>query len=401
MCRAGMSLGVVSLVALTFIGCRGQEAEPNPGSGGAHHAEKAVVNGSSLQAPEGSHMATGTRIELRPDEALNARLQAVTATCSEIPKRQALSCRSDSYDAFRKELTDTGVKPLSTLLAALTNPESSSLQTAVSARLIRDAYGSGFKKLEPGQPAEELVNALLYAAESLPTDLADRILPVVVHAAVISGRTDELLATTRKRTDLTSDVLGYVMVHGRLREFPRVRELVEKPGNPRASQAFIYIDRMPEWTAPEQQELCPWLKGALRNPDVEVQAGAANLLFRCDASFVDASLGWFMESSSRHAVDRDHLLRLGGHCRDEGPVAPELSLQRAKSPLCLRIRDLAEKVLLDEQQDSESRNAALGMLINYWPDRAEHHARLLVHAKDDRLMRHATRYVASLPSKKR
>jgi len=114
-----------------------------------------------------------------------------------------------------------------------------------------------------------------------------------VHAAMITGRDKELYAMLKAhpQDSVRSESYGYLMTFGRLKAFPKIKEIASG-GDKRLKRTALYAPQnMYKYTDAEKKEVCEWAKGFLTDSDEYLAIRAGGILNRiCKGEYIDLVL---------------------------------------------------------------------------------------------------------------
>ncbi|HEY3494173.1 MAG TPA: hypothetical protein VGK73_05785 [Polyangiaceae bacterium] len=342
--------GLIAALVLT-VGCKKKDETPSA------PAPSASAQRAAPPAPN-------------VDQKLLAELEELAKVCQADAARGTLECPNGEQNRLSGEFVSRRrdrAKATATLAAALSS-EKPGLRAA-GANLLHSAFRAPWgTNLPPGSVAPADADALLRAVLALPKAQALPTLPAAVHASVIAGRGDALLAALDKLGDaqLRTSAIRYLMSHGRLQVFPKIQEYGAAEDLQLVLSALESPSNMYNWTSAEQAAICPWAGSFLddKRPPVAAKAGA--LLGNCGGEQVDrllekgeASLKAGEFSSTELAAFRDLCAQ---HRRSRpGSPSPEQ---------CARVRKLLENVTRNAALTEQAQTTALAALAYQWPDDA-------------------------------
>ena len=198
-----------------------------------------------------------------------------------------------------------------------------------------------------------LADAFLAAFDKLPAEQAHSIAAVTVHTALLAhGELDTLYAALAKREQLAPDAYRRLMIHGRMRAFPKVKQLAEGASTSLAVAALEAPRNMANWTSAEQDVLCPWALGFLRQSDERRAARAAQLLVNCRGDHVDGILALGQELDGQGRLTRSRLTAFREICQGQGSEAQ-----------CEENLGFLEALLTSEKNQADLRTMAFSAIM--------------------------------------
>lgn len=322
---------------------------------------------ASNSAPSASTKATPA---LPPgvDAALLGKLNEISKGCKVDVSEGSVNCPQGEHRTLISEFianTRSRTGAVATLAYAL--HDETLLNRAVAANVLYSAFRSPWgPDLHRGAVTDADASALLTATLALPKTQARQAIPAAVHAAMLSNQASALYTALDKSNESQLRVIAsrYLMTHGRLDSFPKVQELSRDPNSAVALAALESPENMFNWTAAEQEAICPWAQGLLSDNRPPVAAKALALLGNCSGAFVDklleggeASLKSADFSTPQLAAFRD-LCAPSRRAQPNGPSEAQ----------CQRSRKLLEKVVDSKALSEQVRGSALISLAYQWAD---------------------------------
>jgi hypothetical protein len=302
------------------------------------------------------------------DAALLEQLTTIATLCKVDAAAGSVACDKGENRRLATEFSNgkrSRAAALATLTLALTD-KNAALQTA-AANLMNSAFRVPWSnEAKPGSVAAADAKSLLEAATKLPNSLAREAVPGAVHAAALSGSSNDTYAILDKADPAEIRPLGYryIMTHGRLSAFPKVQELAKDPNMAVAFAALEAPRNMYQWNDAEKAAICPWAAELLKDPRPTFATRAAGLLGSCSGEFVDLLL--------EHG---EKALKAGRFsAADLGPYRDLCSATTLRQPgatsdkQCERNRKLLTSVIGDKKLESQTRSLALVSVAYQWPD---------------------------------
>ena len=376
--RLALSLLIVLLTPPFAAGCRSK-------------AQPAVIASASASTAASAGSAPNV------DAALLAALVKVADECKVDAAQGIVSCAKGELRALVAKFAtnqESHVKALPTLTAALKHgrPE----VRAATASLLHAAFSSSWgPDAKPGAVTPAEADAFLKATLALVPIQQRQALPAAVHASLLSGSAEQLYSALDKNlpSDAKATAYRYLMTHGRLQAFAKVKELAKDPDTAVVLAALENPRNMNLWTEEERAAICPWAVEFLADQRPVVVAKAAGVLASCNGAPVDKLLDT-MESSlqaktlftAKISAFRD--LCLPRQRTDERGPSDEQ---------CDRSRKLLESAVDNKALDAQARGMALVALAHQWPDkRTLTLAKRYEKSSEKVLAEHAGRVVARL-----
>jgi hypothetical protein len=301
-------------------------------------------------------------------DPLWAQIRSLASSCDVNASTALLKCKDNEQ---RKLITDFARKgkaridSIKTLATALSDKDPK-IQT-VAANILHLAFRSSFgNDVNVGDVSPESAKALIAAVAVIPKPQASRAMPATVHAAMLSGQTDALYKMLDGRAGDKLDLVAYryLMTHGRLTAFPKVKELVKSDQLPVALAALASPTAMRNWSKDEQAQICPWARDLLDDDRTAIGGRAARLLSNCSGEYVDTLLQKGEELFKAGKLGQAQIPSFRDICGPGRRKSPEL----VSEAQCARNRQLLEKTLLAPATDPKTKVLVLSALVYQWPD---------------------------------
>jgi hypothetical protein len=328
----------------------------------------ACKRADKAQKPAASASANAGKLPANVDQKLFAELGDLAKICKVELKDGTLSCAQGEQRRLVSEFVSQQrdrAKAVPTFTAVLSDQKPE--LRAVGANILYSAFRAPWgANVQAGAVSPADADALLAATLKLPKAQAVQALPAAVHASMLAGRGDALMAALDKSGDaqLRTTAVRQLMTHGRLSAFPQIQELAKAQDLQLVLAALESPTNMYDWTPAEQAAVCPWAAGFLGDARPPVAAKAGTVLGNCGGEHVDrlievgeASLKAGDFSSARVSAFRDlcapHRRARSGGASDEQ---------------CARARKLLESVVSTKTLTDQARVTALAALAYQWPD---------------------------------
>jgi hypothetical protein len=341
---------LLSLVAAVGCSKKQEKAEEKP-------AEGTVAENKGAPSPAAAA------------DPLMAELKTLATTCDVNAEMATVKCPKDEERKLATDFTrkvKSPIESLKTMAAALADSDKK-LQTVASGVMqlaFRTSLGDDAK---PGSVSPEDAKALIDAVGAAPRRQALQAVPAAVHAAMLSGQQEALYKMLDGRSNDKLQVVAYryLMTHGRINAFDKIKALVQSEPTDVALAALASPSTMRNWTADEQAQLCPWARDLGNGDKPEIAGQALGLLSNCSGEYVDMLLA------------RGETLAKSGKL-SQAQVAPfrdVCSASRRKTPnlvseaQCARNRKLLENVLFSKS-DARTKIMTLSAIEYQWPDEA-------------------------------
>lgn len=308
------------------------------------------------------------------DGSVLEQIQHLAKVCEVAVPASGLKCKEGEQ---RKLVSDfarqkSRVPALQALTQAL-GDQDQKVQT-VAANLLhlgfRSSMGSDAKT---GDVPADVAKDLIKAVSTLPKPQASQSVPAAVHAAMLSGQQEALFKMLESRANdkLGSVAYRYLMTHGRMSTFERIKELVAGPELDAALSAAAAPNAMRNWSAEEEGPICSWAAELLGDPRVGIATRAASLLGHCSGQYVDTLLSKGEEFLKAGKLTQAQIAPFRDVCSasrrrvDKEGDAPKVSEQQ-----CTRNRNFLEKALAAKDVDGRTKAMVLSALAYQWPDDA-------------------------------
>lgn len=225
----------------------------------------------------------------------HVKAHAETCTVS-VEQGQAYSCKAGITDAMSKYVRET--KPadfVATLVSVIRKKEDAKMSAAAVALLNEqiDYLGDEGKRANATPAA---VKDILAALKENTANRAARIATPAAQLATIAGAFDDLyaVADAHPTKEARDNVYRNLLVYGRLKGLPKLKQVAEKPEHRKA--ALDAVPRMSKATDEEKAAACPWAKGYLSDSDLAIATEAGQAMVFCRDEYIDALLA---EAESR------------------------------------------------------------------------------------------------------
>jgi hypothetical protein len=305
------------------------------------------------------------------DSALLAQLQGLAKDCSldtaSPPAPPAVNCKGGEKQRLTGEFVSnrrSKIAALDTFVVALSSADAK-LQ-AVAASLLYDAFRSNLgTDANIGAVTPAQARRLLALLPKLPKALARQVAPAATHAGVLANDLEHLYQVLDADPTLGAAGYRYLMMHGRLNVFDKVKKLADDARAPVALAALEAPRNMTAWSEKDRAAICPWAQPLLASPTPMVRSKAVGLLSRCAGPYVDSLLTESEKHLTEHTLDRSHIAAhrdlCSAHRRRSGGATDEQ---------CARNRKFLESATKDDKLETSVRTMALHAIAYQWPDAA-------------------------------
>ncbi len=192
-------------------------------------------------------------------------------------------------------------------------------------------------------------------------------IPAAVHGVTLSGQTHLI------HEKLTNDVpiqvrtmaYRYLMVYGRLEAFERIKELSSDPGMAVVLSSVESPRHMEDWTANEQEAICPWAVTFLEDDRAPVAGNAMAVLSNCAGEQLDALLERIDQTLEDEQFSFIHSTALRETCERKGKSKERDATARQ----CKHVRKLQERASLASEVQPRVRAMSLSNVAYTWPDK--------------------------------
>lgn len=295
---------------------------------------------------------------LPSDPELIARMNELATACYLTAETGRVTCQSEADLALGVEFMAgkrAAVAALPTLVRMLRAPDPKlrALATQVLGFGFSGKLGDG---VAAGAVDKTVAAALLDVLSKAPRDQARKLTPVAVHAGILSGMYKEMLTAVAAIPDPELQRMAYrrLMVHGRLAVFPEIKELAAGADSQHAAAAVEALRNMSDWTAEEQDVLCPFALSLIVHPDAARAARATQALTHCTGKHVDELLTRSRALLAAGKLDNSHLAAFMDVCRGPENVA---------SGRCAASLDFLQSIVDDENNPSRVRIGAVSTIV--------------------------------------
>lgn len=326
---------------------------------------------SKKSKPSGEQAPATAPVETQGDGSLMGQIQGLAKTCDVEAASSALKCKKGEQRKLVAEFAKqkTRADAVKTLAEALRDRDPK-IQT-VAANLLHLGFRSSLgQDAKQGEVSPEVAKGLISAVQELPKPQASQALPAAVHAAMLSGQQEALFKMLEARANdkLAPVAYRYLMTHGRLGAFDKVKQLVAGDQLDVALSAAASPNSMRNWTPEEEKQICTWANELLGDSRVGIATRAAALLGQCSGAFVDTLLARGEQLLKEGKLSQAQVTPFREVCsasrrRTTGEEQPKVSDEQ-----CQRNRKFLEKVLTSKDVDARTKAMVLSALAHQWPD---------------------------------
>ncbi|HTM46591.1 MAG TPA: hypothetical protein VL137_16650 [Polyangiaceae bacterium] len=323
-------------------------------------AQKAATNKA---APAASAKA--------PESPLYAEIKQLAAACEVAVPASGLKCNAGEQRPVVAELAreESHVEALKTLTSALTDSDKK-IET-VAANLLHLAFRSSLgNNAKAGDVPPAVAKDLIDVVAKLPKPQASQALPAAVHAAMLSGQQEALykMLEARSADKLSAVAYRYLMTHGRLGAFDKVKAAVASDQLDDALSAAASPASMRNWTDDESKQICDWASELLGDTRVGIATRAGTLLGHCSGDYVDKLLAKGEELLKAGNMNQAQVTPFRDVCSAPrrnglGTTGPKVTDEQ-----CARNRKFLEKVLATPAVDGRTKAMTLSAITYQWPD---------------------------------
>lgn len=256
--------------------------------------DKKKGDGEKAAAGQGAaaKKATPAAPAEKPDPAIFSAFEAVSSKCEvDLRYSSIKKCPAEEDKQLGKLLKADPAKALKTLslLMEKGDKKARSLGCGLFYTHLKGAMAPISKN--PASLSVATAKRLIKVLESTTEYPAFYCARTVVHAASIKGLQDDLYPVLEKhaiKPVRTGDGYPYLMTYGRMKAFPKIKEIA-KGDKPLMIRAALRAPRnMYRATDAEKAEYCAWGKSFLTHEDIFVVQEAGRLMVRCKGEYIDA-----------------------------------------------------------------------------------------------------------------
>lgn len=332
----------------------------------------ALLSGCSKKKSSEEH-APAAAASAKPSgaDSLMVQIQELAKTCDVVEASSGLKCKGGEQrklvSQFAREKSRAG--SLGTIAQALRDRDPK-VQT-VAANLLHLGFRSSLgSEAKQGDVSADVTKGLIDAVAELPKAQASQALPATVHAAMLSGQQDALYKMLEKRSQdrLATVAYRYLMTHGRMDAFPKIKEIVAGDQLDLALAAAASPNSMRDWSADEEKQICEWANELLGDERVGIATRAAALLGHCSGPYVDTLLGKGEELLKAGKLSQAQITPFRDVCSAARRRAKPGEEPKVSDEQCARNRKFLEKVLSTSGVDPRTKAMVLSALAYQWPD---------------------------------
>lgn len=221
-------------------------------------------------------------------EHVKAHAEACTVN---VEQGQAYACKAGITDALAKYVRESKPADFATTLVSIVRKKDDAKMSAAAVALLNEQFDNLGEDGKRANATPAAVKELLAALKESTQNRAARIATPAAQLATIGGAFDDLYAVAdgHPTKEARDNVYRNLLVFGRLKGFAKVKLVVDKPEH--RSAALDAVLRMAKATDEEKAAVCPWAKGYLADPSLEIAAKAGQDMLFCRDEYVDALLG--------------------------------------------------------------------------------------------------------------
>lgn len=321
--------------------------------------------------PAASAAAADTK-KAAGDAPLLEQIQRLAKVCEVAVPASGLKCKEGEQ---RKLVSDfarqkSRVPTLQALTQALGNADPK-VQT-VAANLLHLGFRSSLgTEAKQGDVPADVAKDLIAAVGKLPKPQASQAVPAAVHAAMLSGQQEALFKMLEAHAEdkLGSVAYRYLMTHGRMTAWDKIKGLVAGTELDAALSAAAAPNAMRNWSSDEEGQICGWAADLLGDTRVGIATRAASLLGHCSGQYVDTLLTKGEDLLKAGKLTQAQIAPFRDVCSvsrrrvDKEGDPPKISDQQ-----CTRNRKFLEKALGSKDVDGRTKAMVLSALAYQWPD---------------------------------
>lgn len=320
-------------------------------------------------AASASAQAAPPPVPANVDVKLLETLKEVAKSCEESASHARIECNGAAKTALvssfnRDQRSRVKALPTFTHVLASSDKKLQALGAAVLYAAFRVTLGPEAK---PGSVSPDDARALLGAVSALPETISMSATPALTHAMMLSGQGPLLFKglTADKPLQVRTMAYRFVMVYGRMTMFDQIKELAKDKEQGIVLAALESPRNMQNWSAEEQDAVCPWAMSFLDDQRPPVASNATALLSSCGGTHLDELLKRVEQAVVDKRYSFVHATSLREMCR--GTTAR--SGRGASEDQCKRARVIQEKAVQSTQLPARVRALTLNGLGSRWPDK--------------------------------
>lgn len=298
------------------------------------------------------------------NERLVEQVQAIASTCEIGVQEAVVRCAEGQLAQLTGEyLRDAQARgrvlPTLTHLLGSSDPK----VRVSSSVFIYDAFRAGFGEATKVQIEAPVAQGLIEATLKLPPNEGRLVAPLAVHTAVLAGITSSLYPSFDVSPVLAASGYRFLLTHGRLDAFEKVRSLAEDSRSAVRLAALEAPRNMARWSPKDRAAICPWAVGFLNDERPLVASRAAVLLGRCSGEPVDQLLISVETQLQKQTLDASWIPALRELCSPTTRTKETVSSEQNQ-----KVRRTLEKIAESSKLDEKARLSALSTSGYCWPD---------------------------------
>lgn len=350
-------------------------------------AEKAASGQQTVESEQGA-------------DPVSSALRAIAENCTINEQHAVVSkCKSNEKQRLVRQLNAGKVsraEALPLLVNAL-GAEDKKLSIAAS-KTLEGAYRNSFGDVGTDGVDAQVAKNLLEQVGKLPKRQAMQVAPAAVHAAVLSGQTQELykVLDEHPNKDMRASAYVYLMRYASLDQLPKIKDLVEGEDARVAASALESLRRMPGQTDEQKAQICDFVSPWVSDPRPSVAGKAVSLSSTCGGKYVDVALAEAEKRAAGGDLSAAFVRGFDQLCLDRRGKTYGTGEQ------CKRERRWLEAVLAKKALGEDVRQfALLGLGLQFPDDKTAALANTYAAADEKRLKSAAQRVARSVASKQK
>lgn len=243
--------------------------------------------------PAGSSSATASKSAASLNATLVDHVKAHAEKCTvNVEQGQAYSCKDKVTDAMATYVREQKPADFASTMIALVRKKDDAKVSAAAVALLAEQFDNLGEAGKRANATPEVTKSAIAMLSESSGNRATRLAPAVAQLATLSGSLDDLYAAVDAHPgkDARDNAYRNLLVYGRLKTFPKLKEIAEKKPE-HAAAALNAVQKIPaKLTEEERGVLCPWAKGYLADRSLDVASVAGYDMVVCKGEFIDALL---------------------------------------------------------------------------------------------------------------
>ncbi len=295
-----------------------------------------------------------------------AQLQTVVDNCViDVRAAQIRNCKTKDHEKLITNYRGgqmSPVKALPTLVQVMEGADEK--QQVVAADLLHEAYRYAIADAKPEDIPAALATKMIELLPKLRRPLAVQMAPATVHAAMLAKQDEALYKMLDAQvTHVRSSAYSHIQEHGGPRIASKLSQLL-KDDDVLGIAVLKEAERRLMQADKPSKEMCDLAKEFLSDKREAVTESVAPMAGLCSGEYAEALVAEVTKRSEDKTLTR-------GIVRPTSMLCEHMSRQQTQtltSEQCVKLRELLEQIIDDEEQTLDTRQAAMSSLAHQFHD---------------------------------